>query len=82
MRREGYSVVQDDFDIGLVSVAVPLRDTSGEVVAPMSCASIGGPEIRNALGDRVKLLLNVSEQINSGFRFLPALPFQTVRDFT
>ena len=38
-RREGYTSIQDELDYGIVSVAVPVRSGSGDVVAAINCST-------------------------------------------
>ena len=38
IREQGYVVTADDLDVGAVSIAAPIRDYSGQVVAAMSVA--------------------------------------------
>jgi len=39
VRREGYAVIQDELDYGIVSIAVPVRRESGEVLAAINCST-------------------------------------------
>jgi IclR family KDG regulon transcriptional repressor len=48
VRRQGYLVISDDLDVGAHSVAAPIRDRDGEVIAAISVA---GPSSRFAPED-------------------------------
>ncbi|HEX9852180.1 MAG TPA: IclR family transcriptional regulator C-terminal domain-containing protein [Woeseiaceae bacterium] len=38
-RREGYASIQDELDYGIVSVAVPVFDNDGQVLAAINCST-------------------------------------------
>jgi IclR family acetate operon transcriptional repressor len=48
VRERGYAVTRSELEDGLVAVAAPVRDRSGQVIAAMS---VSGPEFR--IGDRL-----------------------------
>jgi IclR family pca regulon transcriptional regulator len=39
VRRKGYAVIQDELDYGIVSIAVPVRRETGEVLAAVNCST-------------------------------------------
>lgn len=39
VRKQGYASIQDELDYGIVSVAVPIRSDSGEVIAAINCST-------------------------------------------
>ena len=39
IRRDGYASIQDELDYGIVSIAVPVLDDSGEILAAINCST-------------------------------------------
>ena len=39
VNRDGYAIVDQELEIGLLSIAVPLRDSSGTVVAALNAST-------------------------------------------
>jgi IclR family pca regulon transcriptional regulator len=39
VRRDGYASIQDELDYGIVSVAVPVLNDAGEVLAAINCST-------------------------------------------
>lgn len=57
-RMQGYAIVDEEIEMGLLSIAVPIRDSGGEVVAAMSLAV---RTQRMGRGELVEKLLPVLE---------------------
>lgn len=82
-RRRGYVAGTSFFEPGLTTVAAPIRDRSGRVIAAISITSLGitiSPEmIHGVLKDRVcaaataiSAMLDAPESRNGGVRIVPA----------
>lgn len=72
IRADGYAVVHDDLDWGSCSIAAPIRDHQGEVIAALSVA---GPGERFTLDRRthfVSLVREAGEQISAALGHHPA----------
>jgi IclR family pca regulon transcriptional regulator len=69
VREQGYAVVDQELEIGLISIAVPIHDISGRVVAAMNVSANAvrvGPEVLK--GDVLQLLRGAASQIEEGLR--------------
>lgn len=42
IRQDGYAICQDELELGLLSIAVPVHDVTGSVVAAIHCATHSG----------------------------------------
>jgi len=74
IRVDGYGVVQDELEVGLVSLAVPLKDNSGHVFAAMNCSSVARrTDGKEMLRTRLDLLREYSTQVSSALMRFPAL---------
>jgi IclR family pca regulon transcriptional regulator len=74
IRADGYGVVQDELEVGLVSLAVPLKDNSGHVFAAMNCSSVARrTDGKEMLRTRLDLLREYSTQVSSALMRFPAL---------
>jgi IclR family pca regulon transcriptional regulator len=66
--------VQDELEVGLVSLAVPLKDHSGHVFAAMNCSSVARrTDGKEMLRTRLDLLREYSTQVSSALMRFPAL---------
>ncbi len=73
VRANGYCVVQDELEVGLVSLAVPLRDASGQVIAAMNCSSVARrTDSQEMLRTRLDLVREFAESVSSALRRFPA----------
>lgn len=69
IRSQGYVVTADDLDLGAVSIAAPICDYSGDVVAAMS---IAGPISRfpdDVAQHYVQLILSATNRISQGLGY-------------
>jgi len=74
VREEGFSLVQDQLEYGVVAVAVPVRDKSGSVVAAINCSSLTSRvEPAEMARTRVPLLQDAALQISDALERYPAL---------
>jgi IclR family pca regulon transcriptional regulator len=66
VRSDGWSIVAEELEIGLLSVSAPVRDRSGEVVAALaSSTSVGRSSVEAIRRDVVPLLLDAAERISA-----------------
>lgn len=66
VRSDGWSIVAEELEIGLLSVSVPVRDRSGEVVAALaSSTSVGRSSVEEIRADVVPVLLDAAERISA-----------------
>lgn len=73
-RRNGYSVVKDELDYGVVALAVPVHDQQGRVVAALNSSSHSARITATRLvEERLEMLRNVSGQITRDLASLPNL---------
>jgi len=83
IRADGYAVVQDELEVGLVSLAVPLRDTAGHVFAAMNCSSVARrTDGKEMLRTRLELLQEYASQVSSALLRFPALAHSVASDHT
>ncbi|HHE70875.1 MAG TPA: IclR family transcriptional regulator [Chloroflexi bacterium] len=71
IRQQGYVVTADDLDLGAVSIAAPIRDFTGEVIAAMS---IAGPVSRfpeEVTRRYVKLILEATRRVSVALGYRP-----------
>jgi len=69
VRKNGYAIDNEEFEIGLTCVGVPIKDFSGKVVAAIS---ISGPALRMSkemMGHYVKQALDTGEKISHALGF-------------
>jgi IclR family pca regulon transcriptional regulator len=67
-RHSGYCMVDQEFEIGLRSISVPIRTRSGQIVAALNVAC---PSPRFTLEDmRTRVLTRMLESANTATRFL------------
>ncbi|MGW4212104.1 IclR family transcriptional regulator domain-containing protein [Lentzea sp. NPDC004789] len=66
VRADGWSIVAEELEIGLLSVSAPVRDSTGEVVAALaSSTSVGRSSVEAIRRDVVPLLLDTAERISA-----------------
>ncbi len=73
-RRQGYASIQDELDYGIVSVAVPVRSDTGEILGAINC-STATTRVDEAkmLKTRLPYLQKASEGIEFELRRYPML---------
>jgi IclR family transcriptional regulator, pca regulon regulatory protein len=73
-RRGGYSAVEDELAFGVISLAVPVFDQKGRVVAALNSSSHSRRTTKTKLiRERLAMLQQVSRQISSGLAIVPWL---------
>jgi IclR family pca regulon transcriptional regulator len=66
VRADGWSIVAEELEVGLLSVSVPVRDRTGEVVAALaSSTSVGRSSVEAIRSDVVPLLVDVAERLSA-----------------
>lgn len=73
-RRNGYSVVKDELDYGVVALAVPVHDQQGRVVAALNTSSHSSRiSPARIVQERLDMLQAVSGQISKDLASVPGL---------
>ncbi len=73
VRVNDYCVVQDELEVGLVSLAVPLRDDAGNVIAAINCSSVARrTDSQEMLRTRLDLLRQYAASVSTALRRFPA----------
>jgi IclR family transcriptional regulator, pca regulon regulatory protein len=73
VRQQDYCVVQDELEVGLVSLSVPLRDGAGHVIAAMNCSSVARrTDSQEMLRTRLDLLREYAATVSTALRRFPA----------
>jgi IclR family transcriptional regulator, pca regulon regulatory protein len=72
-RDEGYALVEDQLAIGVMSIAVPVRNQKGDVVAAINCSAQSGDVTEKALKRFLPVLQETSARITNAIRYFPAL---------
>jgi IclR family pca regulon transcriptional regulator len=73
-RINGYCVVQDELEVGLVSIAVPIWGPEGNVIAAMNCSSVARrTDSREILRTRLDLLKEFAQQVSAALARFPSL---------
>ena len=73
-RRNGYSVVKDELDYGVVALAVPVHDQLGRVVAALNTSSHSSRiSPARIVQERLDMLQAVSAQISKDLASVPGL---------
>jgi IclR family pca regulon transcriptional regulator len=66
VRQQGWSIVSEELETGLLSASAPVRDRSGAVVAALaSSTSIGRSTVENLRRDVVPLLVGTADRISA-----------------
>jgi len=77
-RRTGYSAVEDELAYGVVAVAVPVRDSSGRVVAALNSSSHSKRITKAKLvKERLSMLKEISAEIAGELNRVPGLALST-----
>ncbi|MES2292735.1 MAG: IclR family transcriptional regulator C-terminal domain-containing protein [Pseudomonadota bacterium] len=72
-RSDGYALVEDELAIGVLSLAVPIHDRSGMVIAAINCSAQTGELTRSDLKKHLPLMLATARQISHSISRFPAL---------
>ena len=66
VREDGFAMVDQELEEGLIAVAAPVRDRSGRVVAAVNLSTHVGRRSAQDMRDMVPALQRTAEQIRSG----------------
>ena len=72
-REEGYALVEDQLAIGVMSIAVPVKNKTGQMVAAINCSAQSGDVTEKALKRFLPILGETSARITNALRYFPAL---------
>ena len=73
-RKQEFATIQDELDYGIVSVAVPIRDGEGEVIAAINCSTATSRvEMDEMVATRLPLLKQAAKEIEIELQRYPAL---------
>ncbi|MCY1488350.1 Pca regulon regulatory protein [compost metagenome] len=65
IRRQGWVIIDQELEVGLRSVAVPVRDSAGQVLAALNVGTHAGRVGRNELESRfLPALLEASRELS------------------
>lgn len=73
VRQSGYVLVQDELEVGLSAVAVPIRTRSGQVVAALNCSAFAREFDQALTAKWLEALRRGADRINEVLRHAPAL---------
>jgi len=72
VRREGWSLVKQELELGVCGLSAPVRDARGRVVAAASISfNMARFDERQAMHSFLPKLLTVAEEISLGIRSMP-----------
>lgn len=73
-RKQEFATIQDELDYGIVSVAVPIRDSGGDVIAAINCSTATSRvEMDEMVATRLPLLKRAAKEIEIELQRYPAL---------
>jgi IclR family pca regulon transcriptional regulator len=72
VRREGFACVEDELAIGVVAIAVPVRDRSGKTAAAINCSAQSGDVTRQDLVRKnLPTLLEIAGRMSAALPHFP-----------
>ena len=78
VKKQGYACVDSELEGGLLAVAVPITNSSGEVIASIGCsAHVGQVSAEDLLSDPLVELREMAKTISECAQSGPSLPFAT-----
>lgn len=70
IRENGWALSHDQLELGLISVAAPVRDIRGEIVAAVNCPTHSGRvDINKVINEYLPVVLETAEKISSNIEF-------------
>jgi IclR family pca regulon transcriptional regulator len=73
-RKDGFTSIQDELDYGIVSVAVPIFDSNGQILAAINCSTATSRVTREEMVEtRLPLLRATAVQIEQEIRRYPII---------
>ena len=74
VRLQGFAKIEDQFEYGVLAVAVPVTDSQGHVIAAVNCSSEDGMvDMDTLVRTRVPRLRETARLISSALERRPAL---------
>jgi IclR family pca regulon transcriptional regulator len=77
--EDGYSIVEDELAIGVLSIAVPVANKAGEVVAAINCSAQTGETSQKALKQHLPILRETAARISGALLHFPTLVPVSIR---
>lgn len=79
VRKQGYALQDSQLEIGVLSIAVPIRDAQRRVIAAINCSTESGrASQQDLLSERLPVLHNAAALIESALLRAPALAHSIV----
>ena len=79
VRARGWALTDEQLTLGIRSVAAPLRDGSGRVIAALNVNTHAAEtSVEHLLGEYLPMLLATAGEISADFARLAAVPHETV----
>lgn len=70
IRENGWALSHDQLELGLISIAAPVRDIRGKIVAAVNCPTHSGRvDIHKVMNEYLPLVLETAEQISNNIEF-------------
>lgn len=70
IRENGWALSHDQLELGLISIAAPVRDIRGEVVAAVNCPTHAGRvDINTVINEYLPVVLETAEKISNNIEF-------------
>lgn|SRR5699024_2698268 len=70
INKNGYAISQEQLQMGLISIAAPIRDITGKVVAAVNCPTTTTRNSKKDLYEKfLPVLLNITKKINDEIDF-------------
>ena len=70
IRENGWALCQDQLELGLISVAAPVRDIRGEIVAAVNCPTNSGRvNMNKVMNEYLPIVLETAEKISNNIEF-------------
>ncbi len=74
VRANGYATATEQLEYDIVAIAVPVKDTNGNVIAAVNCSSeLTRNDLEMLVATRLQPLRNTASQIERGLQRFPAL---------
>ena len=77
--EDGYAIVEDELAIGVLSIAVPVKNKAGEVVAAINCSAQTGETTQKGLKQYLPILRETAARISSALLHFPTLVPVSIR---
>jgi IclR family acetate operon transcriptional repressor len=78
VRRQGYALDREEFQLGLCCVGAPVHSAAGEVIAAISISGLAAQTVGGPLEGLIKIVRTTADTISKELGYL-ALPQTTVK---